>query len=155
MLKRTHLAISIMVGLYLFPYITHKFVFFPVIIFGTLFPDIDSTSSKIGRRLVSQPIHLFTNHRGIFHSFTLCVALSLLVAWFFPIAALPFFLGYSFHLLADSFTLLGIRPFWPLKLYSAGNIKTGGKTEFVLFWCFVIINVFLFLFLVSRKFFIV
>ena len=87
------------------------------------------------------------NHRGIFHSYTFAIIVAILLAMFLPILAFPFFLGYSVHLFADSFTVKGIKPFWPLKFTSSGKVATGGKIEIVIFWVFIFINVFLLAFL--------
>ena len=80
------------------------------------------------------------SHRGVIHSYTVCISVALIFAFFYPIFALPFFLGYSFHLLADSFTPRGIKPFWTLKFESKGVIKTGGKIESGVFAVFVILD---------------
>ena len=58
---------------------------------------------------------------------------------FFKIA-FPFFLGYSVHLFADSFTVDGIRFFWPFKARSAGLLKVGGATEHALFVGFCVVD---------------
>jgi len=149
MLRRTHIAIALAVALYFVPYVSQKLklLFIPIVIVSTLLPDLDSGFSRIGRGVISKPIQMFTEHRGILHSYTLCLALSVLFAFFYPIVALPFFLGYSFHLFADSFTVRGIKPFWPLKFVASGNVNTGGKAEMAIFWVFVLIDVFMVVFL--------
>ena len=147
MLRRTHLAIGVALSIYFLPLVTYKLIFVPIVILSSLFPDVDSMHSAVGRRRIFRPIQLFFEHRGPLHSYTFAIALSLLVAVFYPIAALPFFIGYSFHLLADSFTINGIRPFWPSKVSSNGLIRTGGHTERVIFFTFLVIDVFLVLML--------
>ena len=147
MLRRTHIVIGLATALYFIPYVTHKLLFIPLVLFSTLLPDLDSQFSLIGRKMIARPIQLFTDHRGFLHSYTFCIAISSLFAFFYPIVALPFFLGYSFHLFADSFTVKGIRPFWPLKFVSAGSVNTGGKVEIAIFWVFVLINIFMIIFL--------
>ena len=52
---------------------------------------------------------------------------SIILATFFPILSLGFFIGYSVHLIADSFTRAGIQPFWPLKVRRSGFITNGGR----------------------------
>ncbi len=147
MLKRTHLAIGVALSVYFLPLVTYTLIFVPIVILSSLFPDIDSMYSTIGRRKIFRPIQLFFGHRGPLHSYTFGIALSLLIALFYPIAALPFFVGYSFHLLADSFTINGIRPFWPAKFNSSGVIRTGGHMDKIIFFTFVIIDTFLILML--------
>ena len=143
MIKRTHLAIGIALALYFLPWINHKLFFVPVVIIASILPDIDSATSTLGRKAIFKPVQIFMTHRGPMHSYTMCVLLSTIFAFFFPIIALPFFFGYSFHLFADSFTLNGIRPFWPLKFSTGGIVKTGGMIDKAIFFVFLIIDVFL------------
>jgi inner membrane protein len=140
MIWKTHLAIGLAVALYFLSHVNKPMIFFPVVLASSFFPDIDSKFSYIGKKALSRPIQWTVSHRGIVHSYTLCIALSLLIAFFYPVFALPFFLGYSSHLFADSFTVQGIKPFWPLKAVSKGPVTTGGKIERVIFYTFVLID---------------
>jgi len=67
-----------------------------------------------------------------------------------------FFIGYSVHLICDSFTKEGIQPFWPFKGRSKGFITTGGRVEDSLFVGLVLLDVLLVIlvlvFLVIRLF---
>ena len=135
---KTHLAIGLAVALFFAPHVTEPLLFIPIVLVSSLFPDVDSGFSYIGKNPLSKPVQMTTDHRGIVHSYTFCVALSILIALLFPIAALPFFLGYSFHLFADAFTVQGIRPFWPFKGVSKGFIKSGGLTDKVIFYTLAI-----------------
>jgi len=150
MLKRTHTAIGLVVGLYFLSFVTYKFSFIPIVLLSSLLPDIDSMSSSIGQRKIFRPVQVVLKHRGVLHSFTFCALISLVFAFFYPIIALPFFLGYASHLFADSFTVAGIRPFWPLKSSSSGIIKTGGVTDKMVFGISLIVSVFLFILLFSQ-----
>ncbi len=128
MLKKTHIVIGFFVTLYFLPYVNNKLVFFPIVMIASLIPDIDSLIApkknyKILKALKSQ------SYKDFMHSYTFCVILSLVIAFFYPILALPFFVGYSFHLFFDSLGVDGTRPFWPLKIRSKGFIVPGGKTE--------------------------
>lgn len=147
MLKRTHIAISLAAGLNLLPVVNNKWLFLPIVLIASFIPDIDSRFSSIGKYKIFRIFQIGSEHRGILHSYTFCILISFIFAFFYPIVAFPFFIGYSMHLLADSFTVRGIRPFWPLKTVSEGSITTGGKTEDVVFWVFVFVNVFLSIFL--------
>ena len=142
---RTHLAIAGAIILNFLPKVEYKLVFVPIVILASILPDIDLGASKIGKFPLFRPIQFFFGHRGFLHSYTFCIAIAVLLAFFFPIAALPFFFGYSFHILADSFTKEGIAPFWPLKVRSQGLLVTGGATEGVIFAIFVILDALLFL----------
>lgn len=144
MLMRTHLAIGIGIALYFLPHIANKLIFFPIVVLTSLLPDVDSPNSAFGQRLIFKPFQWLFSHRGPIHSYTLCVLLSVLLAFFYPTLSLPFFLGYSFHLAIDSFTVNGIMPFWPLKFQIRGKIRTGGKIEQGIFFTMVIMDVFLF-----------
>ena len=59
---------------------------------------------------------------------------------YLPVLALPFFLGYAMHLLTDSFTVEGIRPFWPFKSVSKGMLRVGGSIEQAIFIGFCIVD---------------
>ena len=106
----------------------------------------------MGRFEGSKIVQFLVKHRGIFHSFTFCILISVILAGFFPVVALGFFLGYSLHLLADSFTAAGIRPFWPSKISSSWKIKTGGLTETSLFAFFLLADLIIFIFMVKSIF---
>ncbi|MDO8459884.1 MAG: metal-dependent hydrolase [Nanoarchaeota archaeon] len=141
MLKRTHLAIGLGSALYFLPHVTHKYTFIPIVLLTSLLPDIDSSSSSMGRRIVFRPLQWFARHRCIIHSFSLCIILSAILALFYPLFAFPFFLGYSLHLFADSFTIQGIRPFWPSKLESKGIVRTGGTIESSILVVIIIVDI--------------
>jgi len=132
MLFRTHLALAILLAIIIFPYLHEKIIFLFILFIATLLPDLD--------------LHFF--HRKFLHSFTFC----LLLTFFLTLAswniALPFLIGYSLHLLADSFTPQGIKPFWPLQWKIKGKLKTGSFKETVLFYiillCILIFSILLF-----------
>jgi len=147
MIARTHLAIGIALALFFLPHVKYWLIFIPVLLIASLLPDIDSGFSYAGKRPIFRPVQLFTKHRGFIHSLTLCIFISIIFAFYFPVLAFPFFLGYSFHLLADSFTVTGIRPFWPFKGEIDGNIRAGGRIEDAIFFTFVIVDLMLFVFM--------
>ena|SRR3989344_1614873 len=134
MLLRTHIAVGLVVALYFLPHVVNKVIFVPLVLLASALPDIDTGYSSIGRKKVFRPVQLMTRHRGIFHTYTMCIAISVLLALFYPILALPLFLGYSFHLILDSFTPKGIMPFWPFRVRVQGNIKTGGPIDTTIFY---------------------
>ena len=139
MLRRTHLLIGLAVALHFVSHVSHQFSFIFIVLIATVLPDIDSGFSALGRNWISKPVQMITSHRGFLHSYTFCVPASIIVSLINPVFALPFFLGYSFHLLADSFTVQGIRPFWPFKVVSKGPVKVGGVIEDAIFWTFLIL----------------
>lgn len=143
MLMKTHVAMGMVGVLLLLPEVSHKLVFLIGTLFASLLPDIDIYNSYLGNRWYLRPFQWATKHRGVLHSFTFAIIVSLLFALVIPVIALPFFLGYSIHLFADSFTHEGIRPFWPLKDEIAGKIRVGGTIEQGIFYgtllaCFVL-----------------
>lgn len=82
-----------------------------------LLPDIDHPKSTIGRRLwlISRPLDLLIDHRGITHTALLAVLLALLCWRFLPYPlALALAGGYAAHLAADMLTKTGIPLLWPL-----------------------------------------
>ena len=86
------------------------------------------------------------------HSFTFVILITVFFALFFPIVALPFFLGYSLHLFADSLTIEGIKPFYPYKKRVCGRIKSGGRTEISIFLFFIFANLLLLFFKIFNIF---
>ncbi|MEK6898827.1 MAG: metal-dependent hydrolase [Nanoarchaeota archaeon] len=140
MLFKTHLVIGFFVALFFLPNVVHKFLFIPMVLIATILPDIYSAFSKAGNNYVGRAVQIFTKHRGLLHSFTFCFALTLLLVFYLPTFALPLFLGYATHLLLDSVTKEGIRPFWPLKKTSQGKLPVGGAVEEAIFMSFVVID---------------
>ncbi|MGV8152390.1 MAG: metal-dependent hydrolase [Candidatus Nanoarchaeia archaeon] len=140
MLLRTHLAFSILIILILMPYADNKIIFIAFALLSTLIPDIDTAFSSIGNKAYARIVQVFVKHRGLIHSLTMAIILSLAIAILFPLASLGFFVGYSSHVILDSFTKDGIQPFWPIKSQSRGFIKTGGKIEDSLFLTLAMIS---------------
>lgn len=154
MLIKTHLVICLFFVLLFLPYVNHKILFFIISLFMTTFPDIDYSFSSVGKIKVSKPIKFFTKHRGIIHSLTIAFIFSIILAFFWPfnLISFPFFLGYSIHIFADSFTIEGIEPFWPFKIRVKGKIRTGGILEKIIFYVFSIVDIFMFIFFVIGYF---
>lgn len=147
MLFKTHLSMCLFVVLLLLPVVNNPFIFAFSALFSTLLPDIDTPFSKFGRHKFYRLVQFFTKHRGIIHSLTFCILVSLIFSIFLPVIAFGFFIGYSFHLLGDSFTKSGIVPFWPYPKKARGKISTGGLIEKGIFLAFLIVNLFLVIFL--------
>lgn len=145
MIKRTHLAIAVALALLFLPHInSSRLIFLVVIVISALLPDIDSSYSYFGRNKLLRPLQFISEHRGFIHSFTFCLFISLIFAFFVPVLTLPFFAGYASHLIADSFTVEGITPFWPSKKTMSGPLLTGGKGEYLIFICFAVLDLILF-----------
>ncbi|MAG11169.1 hypothetical protein CMI44_02560 [Candidatus Pacearchaeota archaeon] len=140
MLIRTHLVITSFFVLLFLPYVEGKLAFAVVALIAAFLPDVDSRFATIGRRKIARILQVFTKHRGVIHSFTFLMTLTFLLIIFYPRISLGFFLGYSLHLLADSFTPDGIKPFYPSKKKSTGIVPTGGKREMIVLVFFIIAN---------------
>lgn len=143
MLIKTHLVICLFGILLLIPFVDSKVLFILVSLIATLVPDIDSAYSTLGHKRYFGFLQFFVKHRGILHSFSIVVLLTLIFLLFAPKIALGFFLGYSLHLFADSFTKDGITLFYPFKRKSSWKIKTGGRIEAIIFVIFLMIDVLL------------
>jgi membrane-bound metal-dependent hydrolase YbcI (DUF457 family) len=144
MLIKTHLAATLFLVLLLMPYVAYPVWFLCIALISTYIPDVDSKNSKLGSYWFFRPLQWFARHRGLVHSFTFLIFVSFLLCLFTPIIALPFFVGYGCHLFADSFTVEGIKPFYPSKKMSCGNIITGSLTETNIFIFFIIADVIIF-----------
>lgn len=142
MMFKTHLIIGIFLILLFFPIVSFdKFLFVGVLLLCTFLPDIDMSRSYMGKYKIFRPLQWVVKHRGFFHSFTLAVIIALIFAFYVPVLALPFFLGYAGHLIADAMTSEGIRPFWPSKTEIKWRIRTGGKTEKMIFYVLVLASI--------------
>ena len=140
MLIKTHLSITLFFVLIFLSKVEHKFWFVTIALIATCIPDVDSRYSFLGKKKINRILQFFTKHRGIIHSFTFLTLVTLILLRFVPVLALGFFLGYSSHLLVDSFTKQGIVPFYPWKAKSHGFVRTGGKLELGILISFVIVD---------------
>jgi len=143
MLIKTHLTITLFFVLLLLPFVSYKIIFIAIALLTTYIPDIDLESSKLGRKIIFRPLQFFVKHRGVFHSFTFLFLITFIFLMLVPRIALGFFVGYASHLFADSLTISGITPFFPWKRKIFGKIRTGGKTEKILFFVLLIVNLLL------------
>jgi len=144
MLIRTHLAITLFLVLLLIENVSSPILFLVVAMFATYIPDIDSKNSRIGHHLFFRPIQWLSRHRGMIHSFSFLILVTFFIALILPGVALGFFVGYGSHLFVDSFTIEGIRPFYPSKKRSSGNVITGSLSETNILVVFLILDIILF-----------
>lgn len=122
MMLKTHLLVGLGAALYFLPHVTNKIVFLPAVIIASILPEVGDILTK-GK--VVKKSWLST----IIKTYTLCLILTVLLAFFYPLLALPFFLGYSFHLFLDTFTVDGVHPFWPIGKRINGKVRTGGNVD--------------------------
>lgn len=147
MLFYTHLAFSVLVGIFTIDYlsINNKLLFFSLLLIFTLVPDIDAAKSKIGKKLsfFSKIINFIFGHRNFFHSLLFIILIYLIFSFFSDLVAISFLIAASSHLILDALTLRGIAPFYPMKFRVKGFIKTGKLLEkmlFILFLALIIIK---------------
>lgn len=144
MLIRTHLALIIAVILLFIPHLHNQFLFAVIALAATFLPDIDTGFSTLGKRKEFRFLQFFVRHRGFIHSLTFCLLITLILVYFLPSIALPFFLGYSLHLFGDAFSIEGIQPFWPYRKVSNWRFKTGSLTETSFFVSLILLDILLF-----------
>ena len=140
MLFKTHIAIGLFAAILFVPLVSNPWSFVLITLIASVIPDIDTPFSKFGRNMPAKVVQVFTTHRGMVHSLTICVLLSLIISVFVPILAFGFFVGYSLHLLADSFSKMGVTPFWPYSRVAKGMLPVGGVVEKGIFFTFVVID---------------
>lgn len=142
MLAKTHLTIGILCGAILIKFvkindIIEFFIYFGLIMLGSLLPDIDHKNSKINNKIkISKLLTFIIKHRGVTHSILALILLSVLL-WRFAgeLYAISLFIGYSSHLLIDAITKEGVCLFSPLsKFRIRGIIRTGKIIEKAIFW---------------------
>jgi inner membrane protein len=146
---KTHLALAFLIAiLYLsFSKNINQYIFFPIVLFFSLLPDMDHSKSYISRKfpIISAPIHFFFKHRGFFHSIFPALVLFIIFYYFiYTSLAFGILIGYLAHLIGDSMTKQGVNflnPFSTLVL--RGPIETGSFTEFIVFIALVAIDGFL------------
>jgi inner membrane protein len=130
----THLVVSLLVALVTFPLLSIDTPLYLVIfLFAALFPDIDSASSFIGKRV--KVVGWLFRHRGVFHSIWIPLAVGILVWSVDHRIAIAFMLGYLTHLAIDMLTYEGVMPFFPFHLRPHGFIRTNSLAEYVLLGC--------------------
>ncbi|MFW5846904.1 MAG: metal-dependent hydrolase [Nanoarchaeota archaeon] len=145
MLIRTHISITIFALLlvlhfYSFSSEVSLIVFFVFAIFSTMLPDIDTSKSRIGKFVFLRPLQYFAGHRKGFHSLFFVLVAGLLISIFSELVAWAFVLGYGLHILADCFTITGISLFYPFSRVFRGPFKSGGKSDLIVFFLFLILD---------------
>jgi len=145
MLFRTHLLFGFVLVLFFLPYIAAPLVFIPLVLIASLLPDIDSMHSYLGRSIWFRPLQFVMKHRGMLHSLSFCVGVSILLLLALPVTALPFFVGYGGHLLLDACTIEGIHLWWPRSQEIHGSVTTGSTMETGFFYGLILVCICLFI----------
>jgi inner membrane protein len=100
---------------------------------GSLFPDLDTPSSILGRKI--KVLGFLADHRHFFHSISLCVILAFLI---YGISenesiAIGFFIGFLSHILLDALTISGVGVFSPFSERKIrGPLRTNGVIEYII-----------------------
>lgn len=101
------------------------------VMLGSLLPDIDHPSSKLGR--YAYPISAVVKHRGFTHSFIGAFILPIPVILISTRYYLPIVAGYLLHLLADTLNPTGVMWLYPYKKHFSFKLaKVGGLEEAML-----------------------
>jgi len=136
----THIVFSVFLSslyLYYFNPDVMGLFFISISIVMALIPDIDESRSTLGKRI--WPISLLLRHRGFVHSLIFLCAVLIILGYFAPgWAVIAAAIGFISHLVLDSLTPAGIRPFWPSKIKISGYFKTGGIIDYGLLFIFVL-----------------
>ncbi|MEM3127152.1 MAG: metal-dependent hydrolase [Candidatus Woesearchaeota archaeon] len=145
MQARTHLMFAFLFSLliiYLFP---NLLIYVPLILLGSLLPDLDHPNSKLGRKFwpLSKIFNLIFGHRGFFHSLLFVIFIFISVSYFSIIFALAISIGILTHLLSDALTVSGVALFYPISNFKiSGFIRTGSWLEYVVYLLLYIASTF-------------
>ena len=133
MMGRTHMAFGLLAGILLFSFFSAKwFIFIPLVVLGSLLPDVDHENSKINRMLpITRWIPVFFKHRGFFHSiFPAIIIFAIFHYTNLDIVGIPLTIGYLSHLASDCLTRLGCNLLHPVSnLRIQGPVMTDGLME--------------------------
>lgn len=145
MMYYTHLTFGLLASIiYLYFFnVDNLLVFVLITIFFSIFPDIDESRSKIGRKnkIFSIPIKFVFGHRDIFHTIYVPLILFTILFNLSKSTGIAMLLGYSSHLLMDALTRRGIKPLSPLlgtRIY--GFVKTNSIFEKLFFLLILMID---------------
>lgn len=146
-----------------------KALFYVMVAFGALLPDIDNAHSTLGKKLgwISKEIQHKFGHRTLFHSLlglvigsALALGIQQLITYLllsrgYTIPArvisgsyIIFFavlFGSVMHIAADALTLEGVPLFWPIRKYYGfpplrnWRFRTGTWPEHVIVWAFMLL----------------
>ena len=151
----THLAAGLLTGLFITsqqPQLSEATIVFTAgSIIGSILPDIDNRTSKIGQHIgiTSFLIQLFIGHRTIFHAPVLYVLLYALITAMFPGSSRllsGISVGVTTHLFLDMLNPAGIPLLWPLPLrIHLSRIRSGGLIDKLIgagLWTYIPIYIF-------------
>lgn len=107
-----------------------------VIIISSILPDIDISTSLLGRKV--KIIGKVFTHRGFFHSLFFFIPASIITYSLSPLIGISFMVGIGSHLFLDMLTKAGLR-LYPFKKKIKGFVKVGGLIERLFFITFIVL----------------
>jgi len=145
MMYYTHLAFGLLTALLAIDFfnIKNKLVFVLIAVFFSIFPDIDETKSKIGKKYkwTSKIINFIFGHRGFLHAVYIPLVLFFIFYGINEELGIAVLAGYFSHLFMDALTKKGIKPFYPLlNKRTNGFFKTGSLLEKMFFLVMVVVD---------------
>ena len=138
MMYYTHLAFGLLVGLLSLDFfnIKNKILFMLIVLFFSVFPDIDERRSKIGKKtkLVSGIINFIFGHRGLVHTIYIPLILFFIFYNMNKEMGIAVLAQYFSHLFLDALTKIGITPLYPIiNKRIDGFVKTNSLLEKIFF----------------------
>lgn len=138
----SHVSFAFLCGILLLNLInpSNIFIFLLLVsIFGFV-PDIDSANSFIGKKF--KLLSFLPPHRGFVHSILFMIFLSIIIFYFTKSYDYFFavIIGFSSHLLLDSLTPSGTKPFWPSELRFRWKIRTNSLVDYLITIFFIVLD---------------
>ena len=140
MLGFTHVLFALFLSLLFVRFSSFDALFVLFVLIGSLLPDIDESSSIIGRKF--KLVGWLSRHRGFFHSFYFMLLVAVLFWFWSELAAFAFVLGFLSHLFLDSLTRGGVSPFLTKKRFK-GLLKTNSLVEKIIVLVLLCLNIYL------------
>lgn len=145
MMYYTHLAFGLLVGMLSLDFfnIKNKILFMLIVLFFSVFPDIDERRSKIGKKtkLVSGIINFIFGHRGLVHTIYIPLILFFIFYNMNKEIGIAVLAGYFSHLFLDALTKIGITPLYPIiNKRIDGFVKTNSLLEKIFFSVIVFLD---------------
>ncbi len=134
---KTVLALGAAVAMYFLPHVVNKVYFVPAVLISSIIPEVGALLKWEGRLFgKGKDMNLL---EILLKNYLVCIFGAVVLAFSYPVYALPFFLGYSFSLTLNAFSKEGIQPFWPFTTKkTTGPIASGGTLDQTLFFVFLI-----------------
>ena len=135
---KTHLMAALLIGTLIAAVadVPNVLLFVGLVLVASLAPDLDNPESTLGgmTKPVSNFLRLTLGHRGFLHTIYMALSIPVLLyflGYIYPAVAVG--IGYLSHLMMDSITIFGIKPFFPIQFDVRGSLRTGGPFELVIF----------------------